>query len=88
MAWFSHNIIFSYFYGVRECGSADPTDFKASFDKQTDLALLLGLLPGISLVFFLYGMILSITTLERMDKMKPYSVSAVLVYSLEYWGLY
>ena len=44
------------FMALGNAGSADPTDFKASFDKQTDLALLLGLLPGISLVFFLYGM--------------------------------
>jgi len=43
------------FMALGNTGSADPTDFKASFDKQTDLAHLLGLLPGISLIFFLYG---------------------------------
>tara|TARA_B100000929_G_C15366527_1_gene372853 strand:+ start:204 stop:776 length:573 start_codon:yes stop_codon:yes gene_type:complete len=36
-------------------GAGDPRDFQANFDKQTDLAHLLGLLPGISLIFFLYG---------------------------------
>ena len=43
------------FMALGNTGSADPTDFEASFDKQTDLAHLLGLLPGISLIFFLYG---------------------------------
>jgi heme/copper-type cytochrome/quinol oxidase subunit 4 len=37
-------------------GSGDPRNFEATFDKQSSLAHFLGLLPGISLIFFLYGL--------------------------------
>ena len=36
-------------------GSGDPRNFVESWNQQTGLAHLLGLLPGISLIFFLYG---------------------------------
>ena len=52
---FATLIFLVVFIVLGNTGSGDPRDFQANFDKQTDLAHLLGLLPGISLIFFLYG---------------------------------
>ena len=52
---FATLIFLVVFVVLGNTGSGDPRDFQANFDKQTDLAHLLGLLPGISLIFFLYG---------------------------------
>ena len=43
------------FVALGDAGSADPTDF-ADFTRQSKLEGLLGLLPGLSLIFFLYGL--------------------------------
>lgn len=43
------------FIALGNTGSGDPRNFETSWSQQTGLAHLLGLLPGISLVFFLYG---------------------------------
>ena len=52
---FATLIFLVVFMVLGNTGAGDPRDFQANFDKQTDLAHLLGLLPGISLIFFLYG---------------------------------
>jgi len=52
---FATLIFLVVFMVLGNTGSGDPRNFQANFDKQTDLAHLLGLLPGISLIFFLYG---------------------------------
>ena len=52
---FATVIFLVVFMVLGNTGSGDPRDFQASFDKQSDLAHILGLLPGISLIFFLYG---------------------------------
>ena len=52
---FATLIFLVVFIVLGNTGTGDPRDFQANFDKQTDLAHLLGLLPGISLIFFLYG---------------------------------
>jgi len=65
-------------------GSGDPRDFKASFDKQSDLAHILGLLPGISLIFFLYGINTLYNHVRENGQNKLPSASAGWGYSSEY----
>ena len=43
------------FVALGDAGSGDPTDF-TDFTKQSSLEGFLGMLPGISLIFFLYGL--------------------------------
>ena len=44
------------FVALGDAGSGNPTDF-TEFTRQSSLEGFLGLLPGISLVFFFYGLV-------------------------------
>ena len=43
------------FVALGDAGSAEPTDF-TDFTRQSKFEGFLGLLPGVSLIFFLYGL--------------------------------